>query len=145
MISVPIAAATHVATNTASLGIPASPRIDGLTKMMYAIVRNVVIPARISVRTSVWCSRSLNTRSISDGAAWAAAGVEVPGLEAGSGIDMNGLLVSYRVRGDRAPESVQVPERARPPAAHALNGLAYSVPPRPAPSRRARIGNMQKA
>ncbi|MCY1305339.1 hypothetical protein D9M68_811560 [compost metagenome] len=88
MISVPIAAATQVATKTASLGIPASPRIDGLTKMMYAIVRKVVMPARTSVRTSVWCSRSLNRRSSSVG--WPREGLTegVPGLEAGSGIDM---------------------------------------------------------
>ncbi|SOY69582.1 hypothetical protein CBM2589_A90917 [Cupriavidus taiwanensis] len=109
MISVPIAAATQVATNTASLGMPASPRIEGLTKMMYAIVRNVVMPARISVRTSVWCSRSLNSRSSSDVAAWGAAGVDVPGLEAGSGIDMNGLLCLIVSAATGTRRSVPVP------------------------------------
>jgi hypothetical protein len=34
MIPVPSAAIRQVATNTASFGIPASPRIEGLTKMM---------------------------------------------------------------------------------------------------------------
>ncbi|SOZ62444.1 hypothetical protein CBM2614_B10243 [Cupriavidus taiwanensis] len=119
MISVPIAAATQVATNTASLGMPASPRMEGLTKMMYAIVRNVVMPARISVRTSVWCSRSLNTRSSSDGAAWGAAGVDVPGLEAGSGIDMNGLSWCLIVSAATAARgSVAVPGGTGPGAAH---------------------------
>jgi hypothetical protein len=44
MINVPMAAARQVATNTASFGTPASPRMLGLTKMMYAMVRNVVTP-----------------------------------------------------------------------------------------------------
>jgi hypothetical protein len=34
MISVPSAAMRQVATKTAPLGMPASPRIDGFTKMM---------------------------------------------------------------------------------------------------------------
>src|ERR1700744_950367 len=53
MISEPSAATRQVATNTASLGMPASPRIAGLTKMMYAIVRKVVRPASSSVRRLV--------------------------------------------------------------------------------------------
>src|SRR5580692_6934159 len=53
MISEPSAATRQVATKTASLGIPASPRIAGLTKMMYAIVRKVVKPASSSVRRLV--------------------------------------------------------------------------------------------
>src|SRR5450830_110758 len=63
MISVPIAAATQVATKTESFGIPASPRMDGLTKMMYAIVRKVVRPASSSVRTVVPLSLSLKNLS----------------------------------------------------------------------------------
>ena len=39
------------------------PRMFGLTASMYAIARNVVIPAVISVRTSVLCSLSLKTFS----------------------------------------------------------------------------------
>ncbi len=95
MISVPSAAATQVATNTASFGMPASPRMVGLTKMMYAIVRKVVTPASISVRTSVWCSRSLNRRSSGerrDGAAMADVSL---GSERGSGIDMLCLLYRF--------------------------------------------------
>ncbi len=54
----PIAAERHVAAVTAGNGIPASCRIEGLTKTMYAIVMKVVKPARISVRQLV--SRALN-------------------------------------------------------------------------------------
>jgi hypothetical protein len=43
------AADKHVAANTAGTGIPASFRIEGFTNTMYAIVMNVVMPARISV------------------------------------------------------------------------------------------------
>src|ERR1044072_4203678 len=46
----PIAAERHVAAVVAAAGMPASCRIPGFTKMMYAIVMNVVNPARISVR-----------------------------------------------------------------------------------------------
>src|SRR4051812_23168256 len=60
----PNAAERHVAAVTAASGIPASARIDGFTKMMYAIVVKVVIPANISVRQSApsclnpkYCSR----------------------------------------------------------------------------------------
>src|ERR1039458_9403539 len=45
-----MAADKHVAAVTAASGIPVSCRIAGLTKTMYAIVMNVVQPARISVR-----------------------------------------------------------------------------------------------
>ena len=51
MASVKIAAASAVATATASNGIPAADRIAGLTKTMYAIVRNVTTPPSTSVRT----------------------------------------------------------------------------------------------
>ncbi len=53
MIRLPSAAATQVATNTASRSMPVSARMLGLTKAMYAMVRNVVTPARISRRTVV--------------------------------------------------------------------------------------------
>ena len=43
----------QVAATTAWYGIPVSLSIDGFTKMMYAIVMNVVTPARISVRQLV--------------------------------------------------------------------------------------------
>ena len=52
----PKAAQRQVAMVTAAMGIPVSARIEGFTKMMYAIVINVVSPARISVRQSVACS-----------------------------------------------------------------------------------------
>ena len=45
----PNAADRHVAATTAVNGIPVSRRIVGFTKTMYAIVMNVVAPARISV------------------------------------------------------------------------------------------------
>ena len=45
---VPKDALTIVATIDAPKGIPAASRIFGLTTMMYAIVTNVVKPARIS-------------------------------------------------------------------------------------------------
>src|SRR6476620_3405300 len=48
----PKAAERQVAAVTAARGMPALARIDGLTKMMYAIVMKVVIPAKISVRQS---------------------------------------------------------------------------------------------
>jgi hypothetical protein len=47
------ALARHVAVMRAPKGIPAFCRIPGFTKIMYAMVINVVIPARTSVRTSV--------------------------------------------------------------------------------------------
>src|SRR6187397_2502427 len=43
--------------------MPALLRMSGLTKMMYAMVRNVVIPATISVRTVVLFSLSLKSCS----------------------------------------------------------------------------------
>ena len=42
-----------VAKNTPDAGIPPSANIVGLTPRMYAIARNVVIPAKISVLKSV--------------------------------------------------------------------------------------------
>ena len=51
MMSVKIAAASAVATATASNGMSACERIAGLTKTMYAIVRNVTKPPSTSVRT----------------------------------------------------------------------------------------------
>ena len=48
----PAAAERHVAAVTAARGMPVSCRMAGLTKTMYAIVMNVVNPARISVRQS---------------------------------------------------------------------------------------------
>jgi hypothetical protein len=49
----PNAAERQVAAVTAAAGMPVSLKIEGFTKMMYAIVRNVVRPARISVRKVV--------------------------------------------------------------------------------------------
>ena len=53
----------HVAVITAPTGMPASARIDGLTKMMYAIVRNVVKPAAISRAQDVPSSSNEKYRS----------------------------------------------------------------------------------
>src|SRR5437764_3003360 len=60
----PIAAEIQVAAVTAASGIPASCKIAGFTKTIYAIVMKVVNPARISVRQvalsglkSKYCSR----------------------------------------------------------------------------------------
>jgi len=47
------AAATMVATMEGPRGIPADSRIAGFTMMMQAIVRKVVVPARISWRYDV--------------------------------------------------------------------------------------------
>ena len=66
MSHVPIAAAIHVAVTTAVSAIPVGefePRMTGLRKMMYAMVKNVVKPAIISVLTFVPCSLSLNSFS----------------------------------------------------------------------------------
>src|SRR5438045_3604617 len=52
MRRLPTAAEMQVAAVTAASGMPLSWRIDGFTKMMYAIVMKVVNPARISVRQS---------------------------------------------------------------------------------------------
>src|ERR1051326_5268224 len=46
----PAAATTIVATVLAPVGSPAARRMAGLTTMMYAIARNVVVPPRSSVR-----------------------------------------------------------------------------------------------
>src|SRR6187401_162317 len=64
MMSVAIADATHVAVSTAPASIPAADNTAGCTKMMYAIVRNVVVPARISVRMVVPAAESPNRRSM---------------------------------------------------------------------------------
>ena len=53
MRSVARADARHVAVSTAPASIPAADITVGCTKMMYAIVRNVVTPATTSVRTVV--------------------------------------------------------------------------------------------
>ena len=45
--------ASAVATKTPAASMPATDRIDGLTARMYAMVMKVVIPAMISVFTSV--------------------------------------------------------------------------------------------
>ena len=58
-----MAAAQQVATNTAPLSIPASASIDGLTKIIYAIVKNVVKPAIISVLGVVPWIDNLNSLS----------------------------------------------------------------------------------
>jgi hypothetical protein len=46
-----------VATVLAPTGKPANFRIAGLTTMMYAIARNVVVPPMISMRGDVEFSR----------------------------------------------------------------------------------------
>ena len=56
IIKVAIAADNAVAVNTLPGFKPASLRISGLTARMYAIARNVVNPAIISVRTVVLCA-----------------------------------------------------------------------------------------
>ncbi len=49
IIRVPVMAASAVAVNTEPAGIPQAVNMLGFTARMYAIVRNVVIPAIISV------------------------------------------------------------------------------------------------
>ena len=56
--------AMQVAARTAAKSIPAALRTVGCTKMMYAIVRKVVMPAMTSVRTVVRFSESRKRRSI---------------------------------------------------------------------------------
>src|SRR5215467_7789583 len=53
----------QVAVSTAPRSIPAAPMTAGWTNRMYAIVRNVVTPARTSVRTVVRSSDRRNSRS----------------------------------------------------------------------------------
>ena len=60
------AAASAVATATAANGIPAADRIAGLTKTMYAIVRNVTKPPSTSARTVDPRSRISKKRSSPD-------------------------------------------------------------------------------
>src|SRR6266853_4042630 len=65
MRMLPKPAARQVATATAATGMPAAPRITGLTTTMYAIVRNVVSPAMTSVRSEVpWPLRSKRRSSM---------------------------------------------------------------------------------
>lgn len=52
---VPITEAMIVAMKTPVLDIPVALSIAGLTKIMYAIVKNVVTPAVISVLVFVPC------------------------------------------------------------------------------------------
>jgi hypothetical protein len=59
----PMAADRQVAAATAGTGIPVWLRIAGFTNTMYAMVRNVVAPARTSVRhvdprSCIWNVRS---------------------------------------------------------------------------------------
>ncbi len=58
--SVPSALASAVAVNRAPLSIPAALNILGFTTRMYDIVRKVITPATISVRTVVLCCVNLN-------------------------------------------------------------------------------------
>jgi hypothetical protein len=51
--AVPTMAEMIVVVNTAPLSIPASARMLGFTARIYAIVRNVVIPARTSLFTVI--------------------------------------------------------------------------------------------
>ena len=63
MQAVPRNEASTVAVKTAPLSIPDALNTFGFTARIYAMVINVVIPARISVFTVVWFSRSLNSFS----------------------------------------------------------------------------------
>jgi hypothetical protein len=63
IVRLPNAAERHVAAVTAATGIPVSDRMDGFTKMMYAIVMNVVNPASISVRHDVPSSSNSKYRA----------------------------------------------------------------------------------
>jgi hypothetical protein len=56
---VAIAVTRQVTAIRAGLSIPACDKIEGFTKMIYAIVRNVVVPAIISVFTQVFRFSSL--------------------------------------------------------------------------------------
>jgi hypothetical protein len=59
----PMAADRQVAAATAATGIPAALNMSGFTNTMYAMVRNVVAPARISVRNVDPRSWTWNVRS----------------------------------------------------------------------------------
>src|SRR5437868_3033117 len=59
----PSPAQRQVAVVTAAIGIPVWASIDGFTKMMYAIVTNVVRPAIISIRQFVLWSAKPKYRS----------------------------------------------------------------------------------
>ena len=56
MRAVPTKDAREVAISTALASMPEADRMLGLTARMYAMVMKVVIPAMISVLTSVWFS-----------------------------------------------------------------------------------------
>ena len=60
MNTVPMNPANAVAMNTPPAGIPVTDRTVGLTAKMYAIAKNVVKPARISLLAVVLFSSSLN-------------------------------------------------------------------------------------
>lgn len=60
IIRVAIKEAVAVAVNTAPLSMPVTPSMLGFTARMYDIVRNVVIPARISVLTCMECELNPN-------------------------------------------------------------------------------------
>ena len=64
MRNVPSAEARQVTTTRALKSMPVWLRIPGLTKMMYDIVTNVVIPARTSVMKVLPVSRILNNDMI---------------------------------------------------------------------------------
>jgi hypothetical protein len=53
MMEQPTTAAKIVATNTAPKSMSALDRILGLTTIIYAIVKKVAIPAKISVRNEL--------------------------------------------------------------------------------------------
>jgi hypothetical protein len=59
----PAAAEMQVAAVTAARGMPVSLRMAGLTKTMYAMVMNVVSPARISVFQSAPSAANSKYRS----------------------------------------------------------------------------------
>ncbi|GIK14874.1 MAG: hypothetical protein BroJett002_35810 [Candidatus Brocadia sinica] len=58
-----MALAMHVATITDPKSIPQVESTAGWTKMIYDIVRKVVVPAKTSVRRLVWFSLSLKILS----------------------------------------------------------------------------------
>ena len=66
IMKLPNAAEIQVAAVTAARGMPASCRIWGFTRTMYAIVMNVVTPARHSVFQFVprcWNSKYASSRA----------------------------------------------------------------------------------
>ena len=63
----PMALTMQVAARTAWKSIPVVDSTAGWTKMMYDIVMNVVMPARISVRMVVWEAERWKMRSMNSG------------------------------------------------------------------------------